>query len=305
MKILFPILSLVVMSFIGIQTPAFSESLNQRYFGKAMIKNQVRPAAILTQAIPSEPGSYYAVVMQYLRPFKEKKFVKKFLRPSEKNGYLQELLDWVTIVKLVPIAGSKNFFVFPVEVIEGQVVQGAVPLNGSLVNRGATWLGRDRVLLDFVLEGERVRVNGDRQRRFPLKSSWEALYSPGPYNPGYKQATIRVLELKNDFNQHKGYSTAVFSVNELKGKPVEIKGGLLMNHHGSGLFTFGRNPEVAEPVGFELVKNKIGVFVDIYDAKPVMNTVELILIDPSNSKESQMYFEEYGNKTSRSRKDSK
>ncbi len=45
-----------------------------------------------------------------------------------------------------------------------------------------------------------------------------------------------------------------------------------------------------------MITDKIGAFIDIYDAKPVMNTVELILIDPANPYGHQIYFEEFGNK---------
>ena len=88
---------------------------------------------------------------------------------------------------------------------------------------------------------------------------------------------------------------AAFDVEKLKGRDLFIKGIFDVLEPSKGMFIF-KDAGVATVYGSGLVEDKIGVFIDVYNFQPIMNTVELILIDPADSYNSQMYFEEFGNK---------
>jgi hypothetical protein len=278
-------------------------SLNQRYFGKVKVNGKTRQVGLLTKAIENEPGSYYGVVSEYLNPLHEKGFVSEFVRPGKKklfskesNGYLQSLYHWVTIFKFVQNPKTNTFSVYKVKVVDGAVVANATPEKGILKSNGNGLFSGDRAELTVSILNEEKTFKFTKQRRFPLKSTFENSFSAGPYNPGYKEAGVRILELGSKIDSKTRQSTARFDVADLNGVPMDIRGDYMMNHLGSGLYTFSAPENSASTTtGFNLIGNKIGVFVDVYDAKPVLNTVELVLIDPENPLGSQMYFEEFGN----------
>jgi hypothetical protein len=292
--------------------PSSSVPLQAKYFGKTKVDGKNRWVGLLTQPVPGEEGSYYGVVAEYLNPLHEKGFIAEFVRPGKskpfsklKNGYLQELFHWVTIVKMVPKTNSSQTLSYelrPVQVSNGKIHEAGVASVGTFTPTGKKFLTGEQGTLTLEVLGETREFHFRGQRRFPLKSTWETQFSAGPYNPGYKQAEKTILTIHNNANAETRSSKLTFAVDELKGIPLSIHGDYQMNHLGSGLYTFSELESGAfnskhRIEGFHLIEDKIGVFIDVYDAKPIMKTVEFILIDPTNPKNSQMYFELYGNKT--------
>ncbi len=300
----------ILLLVLGLNLAAFSQNntsnykmknLEGRYFGKVDYDGEKRQVGLFLKPIAGEQDSYYGVVLEYLKPFKEKGFVGSFLRPGKKkifrkgrHGYLQELLKWIKIYKFERVHNSRTFRMKPLEVRNGKVVVKESAEFASLqVNPNERKPMRNSVL-KTVINGQIVDLKLTKTRRFPLKSTWKDSYVPGPYNPGYKQADIDILFLLDDFNKKTKEATAVFDVETLKDRDLLIQGRFDIIEAGPGMFTFQENEKVAS-TGASLVEDKIGVFIDVYDASPVMKTVELILIDPSNPYGSQMYFEEFGN----------
>ncbi len=304
MKILLPVFLLLT-----VVTNLQAQDIAGRYFGKVKYDDRSREVALLLNSIDSEPGSYYGVVYEYLNAY-ELDFILKFVKPGEKNGYLQELLQWVQIYKFVEDCDS-NGSVYKMHRLS--VVNGEIKVNPKAEASKLTLSDNESVdaeenrlegaKLSLKINNKDVVVNfksqkilgrtvDDITKRFPLESTWENKYTPGPYNPGYKQADITVLDLL--FDKSTKAKTAKFNVEKLNGKNLEIKGDFSVKQVDEGMFTFVAT-NLANTKGANLVQDKIAVFVDIFDFKPRMATVELILIDPANDNNSQMYFEEYGN----------
>ncbi|SMF57118.1 peroxidase family protein [Pseudobacteriovorax antillogorgiicola] len=251
-----------------------------------------------------EVESFYAITAEYLDPFEEDNFVSKFLRPGkrnlitgEMNGYLQELFHWITIRKIERVPGSSEFSVYPVTVQNGRIISASNPSKerfqlGCSENLA---IGTEQVI---EINGSQKLVSySDLERNAPfspLSTTWEYDYAPGPFNPGYQQGDKIILDIEDRFGPNRGRTTARFNVDELKGQDLVVQGAFTMDEAHRGLYTFTRN-ESSATIGAEKVEDKVGVFLDVYNAQPIFGTVELILIDPSNPIGSQMYFEEYGN----------
>jgi len=276
-------------------------NLEGRYFGTVDYDGQKRRVGVLLKALEGEKDSYHGIVMEYLSPFKEKNFIADFLRPGkrkffrrQKNGYLKELFQWVKIYKFERVYNSRTFKMIPLVVEGEEIVERESNVFASLqVNMNEKKPMKNAVLKTAV-NGRIVDLVMNKSSKRPVSSTWRYNYIPGPYNPGYKQADIDILFLLDDFNEKTREATAIFDVDSLKDKDVFIKGRYNVSEASPGLFIFKDNHDV-KSIGSDLVEDKIGVFVDVYDASPIMNTVELILIDPSDPEGSQMYFEEFGN----------
>jgi hypothetical protein len=289
-----------------------NEDLSGQYFGKIQLENgrlhrgPKREVALLLNAIAEEPGSYYGVVYEYLNPLVEKNFIPNFVRPGKKkwfskkrNTYLQELLQWVQVYKFVKNVshGNVTYSAYQLKVENGEI-KIAQKTNDYI--RPSIFAKRRNPLknawMNIKVGNNTTALIFKKKRRFPLKSTWDKNYTPGPYNPGYKQSNVTILDLMDDFNLETKTATAKFDVKELKGMPMVIKGEFEVKEAQKGMFIF-KDISTTYSIGAKLVEDKIGVFIDVYNARPIMNTVELILIDPANNKNAQMYFEKYGNKT--------
>lgn len=277
-------------------------NLEGQYFGHVKYDGIKRQVGLLLSKDEKQTDSYYGVAMEYLSPFREKNFINDFLRPGKKklfrkkhNGYLQELLQWIKIYKFERIPGTQIMRVKNLKVVDGSILEDNYDKKTILFLGSNKRKPLKKATLITEVDGLPLKLELKRQRRFPLKSTWEKEYTPGPYNPGYKQGEIEVLSLIADFDKEDKTATAIFNVDELKGEKIEIKGEYQIKEAKRGMFTFVDTRSRAS-VGSELVQDKIGVFIDVYNAQPIMNTFELILIDPVDPKNSQMYFEEYGNK---------
>lgn len=283
---------------VFIYTNTFADTTHKllpKYFGHVKYDGVKRQMGLLVNPIEGEREAYYAIVLEYLSPFREENFIPEFVRPGKKkllskkqNSYLQELLQWVQIYKIVE-SDKNTYQLFALSVKDGKFIVSDSPVEGKIkINK------KDAVVT--VKVGERLLTGDlDSQKRFPLKSSWDLKYVPGPYNPGYKQSDVVILDLQRDMDALTKEATAVFDVTKLKEKEIKIKGEFKIQEAYRGMFIF--YPKSGEKVeGAALVTDKIGAFIDVYDAKPVMKTDELILIDPADPYGSQMYFESYGNK---------
>ncbi len=276
-------------------------NLEGHWFGNTKYDDDKREVGILLTKHDSEADAYYAVVFEYLS-YMEKGFVKKFLKGSEKNGYLKELFNWISVYKMMKIPGENKYALASVRVEDGKVVSyginGGVGSFEGLLTLGSKFKKRPMKGSSLTLSvgGRVLDLKFKRKTRFPLKSTWDREYIPGPYNPGYKQAEVDVLYLLDDYSPSKGTGTAKFNVTELKGKSMDIYGEFTVNTPHRGMFTFTDRNKNGETIGADLIEDKIGIFIDVYNFKPFMKTDELVLIDPSNPYGSQMYFEEFGNK---------
>ena len=287
------LLSFIVMlsAVSGFASEEKELNLEGRQFGKVKYDNEKRQVGLLMKKVEGEKDAYYGIVLEYLNPFKEEDFISNFFMAGKK-GYLQELLKWIRIYKFKK-SGDLTYAAYSLSVEDGQVVASESPEGSVLTVRGKDRKPLKNAVLKTEVEGKSIEMVFKRKTRFPLKSTWETRYTPGPYNPGYKQAEVDILELKRDYNDETKTATAVFDVEELKGEPLVIKGTFDMTELQDGLFVF--SDKGINTQGADKVEGKIGVFIDVYNFQPIMNTFELILIDPADPKGSQMYFEEFGN----------
>jgi hypothetical protein len=284
------------------------KGLEGSYFGTTEYGGEKRRASLLLTPIAGEEINYYAVAMEYLNPWKEEKFIKNFLRAGKgKNGaYLKELLEWSTIVKLVGDEKTGSFKAYAVSIQDNKLVADTSSDVGDLTPRAKKKEKKriKRSTMNLTIGDRKLSIYFNKRNNRFLKSSWEEQLQAGPYNPGYKESGIRILHLLEDYHAKTNTRTAKFDVTQLKDKDIRIRGEYLITNEDKGVYIFkditknedaeGRFQQIS--IGKEHIEGKVGVFVDIYNAQPIMNTVELILIDPSNPYGAQMYFEEFGNK---------
>ncbi|MCT4641778.1 MAG: hypothetical protein N4A33_05720 [Bacteriovoracaceae bacterium] len=275
-------------------------ALPSRHFGHVKYDGVKRQVGLLLKKVENEKDSYYAVVSEYLSPFREDNFIADFFRPGKKklfskkkNGYLQELYKWIRIYKMTKVKGTNSYIFEKLQVIDGKVIA-LKNSDDSTLNVNYNFRGYVKnMVMHTTIDNIPVILKFKTKRRFPLKSTWETKFTVGPYNPGYKQAGITILTL-GKMNKQTNSATANFNVESLKGKKMTIKGDFKVSKAGSGMYTF-MDKGSSTTYGAHLIEDKIGIFVDVYNAQPIMNTVELVLIDPANPYNSQMYFELYGN----------
>ncbi len=270
-------------------------SLEGQYFGDVHYDGRRREVGILLNPVQGEKGNYYGIVFEYLNPLRERDFIRNFVRPGSR-GYLQELYEWVQIYKFEKTNDPMVYELRQLSVYEGEIYTQDSSFKGELKLSHSTVPSNPlrNAVLTKNIKGKDIRLIMNRVRRFPLRSTWEYDYVPGNYNPGYKQSDEVILTLKDDYDTKTRRGTALFDVTKLKGEEIVIQGAFSKYQAHPGMYTF-LNDQGAQTKGAHHITDKIGVYIDVYNAQPVMNTFELVLIDPIDAFNSQMYFEEFGN----------
>lgn len=297
------LLATLCLSLALVSTNVSAFNLDQVSYTGSVNGEVRREAVVIFNKIEAEEDAYYAFVAEYLNPWREKNFVRKFLRGSPENGYLTELFAWSTIVKFERIAGTRSYAIYDLKVENGEVVTGDL-LNVEEYNYKLGFFDERPALfshLKLPIGDETVSLVLNSPRRYTLlgvlESSWEYEYTPGPYNPGYQDDREVILSLDSEFSSITNSSIATFDVEVLNEKPLEVKGEFEIIEAEKGMFSFVSLEGQEGLVGADKVEDKIGVFIDVYNFQPLFDTFEFILVDPQNPFGGQMYFEQYGNAT--------
>ena len=275
------------------------------HFGNVKYDNNNRGVGLYLQKIPNQ-DAYYGLLAEYLGHFEEKNFTANFLRPGkkkllgkEKNGYLTELLERVNVYRFDRVPGKRIYNLKYLKVNNGKIESGKVVPGARLAILGKLIKGNPmkNAMLTMIINGQETKTIFSKSKRFWLKSllssRWEKDYVAGNYNPGYKQGDIINLELQK-FDGVKNIGKADFDATTLKKE--RVLGTFNVREDFRGMYIFQAAPSATRPIGTEVIEDKIGIFFDVFDARGMgMDTVELVLVNPSDSYGSQMYFEEYGN----------
>ncbi|OUR95836.1 hypothetical protein A9Q84_15155 [Halobacteriovorax marinus] len=137
-------------------------------------------------------------------------------------------------------------------------------------------------------------------KKVKLESTWRDNFLPGPYLRAYNDKKHQVLTLKADagkleadFVLEKGWRiwSGLRARRFTNKKSASIKGNFEVTKVAKGIFIFSSTDDKNE--GVEHVEDRIGVFIDIFDARKSLDqdVVELIMVDSNNPTDFLMYYE--------------
>lgn len=270
--------------------------------------------------VEGEPDAYWAVLIQYANlPTIMPQYLASRVLPVANHliGYLNHITDQIIVYKMT--AGSLNghYQLFPVRVTGGQikVVEGSKPrllilaegapasdpLAGAAINASVPSEPEIRFPKDGDGGGIQYKLATTTYKKAKLESTWRQNFLSGPYLAAYGKIDDEVLRLKKDG----GKNTANFFINPKFANMPMNKRQAIFTHPGSA-FLVG-NYTASEPVdgmfllsptqpgqaGAEDLGQRIGMFIDIFDATKSLNqdVVELVFVNPANPQDFMMYYE--------------
>ncbi len=319
--------TIVSLGFSQLQA-SYGRDLNGTYLGvshyKPFHRGPNRAATRLyLHEVQGEGGSYYAVLLEYVNLFKmAPQYVASSKLPAanEVIGYLKEITKKISVYKVVPTKKDGTLTMHPLKVIGNKIVAQKIknPRKLILQKEGE---------LPHALAGATITCNQEGQPKeifFPMKkdgkisgiqysiaklvyekvgldSTWRKDFLPGPYLSAYGRLNDTVLELKKEDSQE----TMDFVLNpEQANKPKRkrekmftnaksafLEGSFDVLEPADGMFIL--KPIKAEAATNSILAQRIGLFIDIFDATRVLNqdVVELVFVNTENPEDFLMYYE--------------
>lgn len=283
---------------------------------------------IYLHEIEGERGSYNVVLLEYVNLIKmAPSYVisNKIPGLAKKVGFLNSITSKIAAYKATPGATEGTFELYPLvvsgdKIVEKRDVKPRIltlsnaenlpdPLAGATITPSNS---KDAEEIFFPKDDDEKR-NGIQYgtaklvyKKAKLESTWRKNFLPGPYLSQYAKVDDVVLELTASGNTQ----TANFKINEAAAAKVsKAKREKVFTHKDSaflsgefnvtepldGMFVF--NPVNGDDKTNNIVKGKIGLFIDVFDATKSLNqdVVELALVDSENPTEFLMYYEHPGN----------
>ncbi len=278
-----------------------------------------RPAVrLFMDKVEGEPGSYYGVLFQYASlPSVLPRYAAARTRLNKVLGFLNRIGTKISLYKFTPAAESGSYEMHTLRVSNGRIEAAAQSNPPILV------LAKDIKIHD-PLGGAKIMINGKKKYSFPkddgfwfkgiqydltravyrladLDSTWRKKYLRGPYLAAYAKLDDLALTLASGSDG----DSATFSVDPkfadvpvkkrekiyTNPKSAHIKGNFSVTQPLPGMFVLATKGDGQE--GKEHVVNRIGLFIDIFDATRSLNqdVVELAFINPDDPKDFLMYYE--------------
>lgn len=273
--------------------------------------------------IENEQGSYHVVLLEYVNLLgmaPDYIISNKAPKLAKKKGFLNSITKKFIALKATPTDKEGVFEMWPLVVRDGQIVEKKEgkpriltlsqdenlesPLAGATISPS---LESDPQEIFFPTKDD-DKINGLQYgiakltyNKAKLESTWRKNFLPGPYLSQYANVDDVVLNLAKSETENR----ADFVLNEAFAKTAKkkrekiftnkksafLKGEFSVSEPLDGMFVF--NPTNAETDSSEIVKNRIGLFVDIFDATKSLNqdVVELILVDSEKPEDFLMYYE--------------
>lgn len=304
------------------------KDLNGTYVGVAVYKTgrdgPNKPAIrIYLQEIEGEKGQYHAVLLEYVNLLKmAPSYISSNKTPaiSRQVGFLKHITQNISAYKVIPTQKEGVYEMWPLVVVDDRIEPKMTAKPRILT------LSSDENLKD-ALEGatiSSVRADEPQEIFFPkdddekrnglqygvakltyskakLESTWRKNFLPGPYLATYGNLPDVVLELSGTADAQ----IARFKINEnftklsekkrkkmfTNEKSAFLKGDFNVTEPLDGMFLFSSvNADLKTE---EIVKGKIGLFIDVFDATKSLNqdVVELALIDSEKPEDFLMYYE--------------
>jgi len=276
--------------------------------------------------IENEPGSYHVVLLEYINLLKmapQYIAANKLPIANKAIGYLKHITEKISTFKVVPnFDKERTYNMYELHVVNGKIEAKVEekprqlilsksagqedPLEGAVItSNGKKNLPKE---IFFPMKNDK-KDNGVQYHmakfiyeKVGLESTWRKEYLPGPYLAVYGRRDDVVLRLST-----KGTTDhANFVLNPaMAGKSQRQREKMFTNKKSA--FLKGEF-DVVEPVdGMFLlkaiksekkttseVKDRIGLFIDIFDATKALNqdVVEFTLINPEDPSDFLMYYED-------------
>ncbi len=284
-------------------------------------KKKYRAVRTYINPIEGKENHYHIVLLEYVNLFKMAPkyiFSNKSDWISKKIGYLNQIAKRITVYEAIPTAEEGKYELQHLKVVNGQ-------LEATAKTKPSFFYTNKERKTDNLLEGAKITkgedgepvdiefpISDDKEghglqyalanfvyRIVPLDSTWRSDFIAGPYLASYGDKEDEVLTLTNNDGVH----TAKFFLNPKRShlskrkrekqftnkKSAYLEGNYSVTRPLDGLFVF--NP--AEGTNGKHVEEKIGLFIDIFDASKSLNqhVVELVLVDPEKPEDFLMYYE--------------
>jgi hypothetical protein len=233
---------------------------------------------------------------------------------SDKIGYLNQILSRAVMYRALPTKDPKKFELQYIVVKNGEIAvdkrkdpsfltlekdpRDSSPLEGAKISKAVGGESGD-VYFPYNHAGKIEHGMQYAMARFVYESkdnfssTWENDFISGDYLAAYHDEPAVVLKLEKDhkanFVKNKSVKTKEFT----NAKSAKVVGKYNVSEPERGMFVFSADKNSVQK-GSEAVDGRIGLFVDIFDASKTelnQHVVELIIVNPNDSKDFLMYYE--------------
>ena len=271
-SLVFAVIAATVQSCLALANtlPEGSYKGNSNLVGKGLWNNDVM--ALLIKQDPSNKDVYYAILAEYdripLTNFTRKTAITKWV--PRIYAYRVDKVDDLTFsMKPLMVTNSGEIEVNALVKADQLLLKKPNSLRGAIITR-------------YNKQSDKEVVEETIKFRGKVGSTWED-YVAGTYY-GTKRKSGKDY-FKKDINMDLSEDkVATFYQDEIKGK-------FTISEKLPGLFTFTATSE--DNAGNDKVTNKIGLFIDIVNWKPIATTEELILINTDDATDVGFYYERH------------
>ena len=265
--------------------------------------------------IPSEPGNYYAVLLEYHKLGKvgPSYAISKVPVLAAIFGHLNKITTRIQLYKAVPTEEGNVYNLETVYMDDNNKVQIMPtdspsqlilstdskikhPLEGAKITPS---LDGEPVAIQFPKDdseeewGFQYNFANYVYKKAKLGSTWRNNFLTGPYLGSYENKKHGVLKLSGNANG----GTAVFNKNKKRAKRLTnpksalISGEFKAEKISEGVFHF--TEPSANATGSGHVKKRFALFIDVFDATKSLgqDVVELVLTNPNDPTDFLMYYE--------------
>jgi hypothetical protein len=274
MKTAFCRLGLTV-AFAALTSAAFAGLPEGSFKGRSsLIRNsliQNDAMAFLIKKDPEKADVYYAVLSEYDRipftHFTRKTAITKWV-PRMYAYQVEKVAELEYALKPLSVNAQGEIVPKPDTKADTLVLKKDNSLRGAILTRFKK---------DFYTEtAETIRMNGR------VGSTWEG-FIPGTYYGTDRKSG------GDYFN--KKINTELTTDGVARFSQERVQGEFQMTEKLPGMFTFSSVNK--DNKGQELMENKIAVFIDIVNWKPLMTTDEMLVIDPDDATNVGFYYERH------------
>ena len=319
------------------RTLAAQTSLEGTYLAVADYINHDRNPAvrIYLDEIESEPGSYYAVLLEYanlLKVFPKYVASNKFEDLSEEIGFLNHIVEKIWLYKVVPSntsghyamlelkANTRNIEAVPSEnprqLILSKEAGLSHPLENAIISPSKTGHAKKIFFPNpssrSIKYGKEYSIAHLVYGRIGLDSTWRDEFLSGPYFSAYGKKDDVVLRLSQsedalqaNFEVNPKYRYKDLSRGQIKKreevftnpKSAFLEGGFVLREPVEGMFVFSPMFSNTSEETREEISGRVGVFIDIFDATKKLNqdVVELIIVNTEDPLDFHMHYEDPDN----------
>ncbi len=303
-------------------------SMNPKFGLTKKIDVTKRATRIYFKQSKENDGTYNVLLLEYVNLLKmAPKYIlsnKASEKINNKIGYLNQITSRVTMYKAIPTEDSKIYNLQKIKIANGKMVVENKVKPSQLI------LVKD-IKEENRLEGSKITASEDGEPvdiHFPAEeddsikhgiqyllakfvytmiegfnSTWRENYLTGDYLGAYADVKDVVLKLDTNGSMNQAHFIENESRSKMRIKKREnqmtnpksahIRGNFDVEKLDEGIFLF-KTKEGEAYVEKDAVSNRIGLFVDIFDAsktKLKQDVVELIILNEDDPTDFLMYYE--------------